>query len=378
MARRLATLTAELEQARAAVAASPDAVAVEQVAVEEVAATGTEDWWGEHTRVAPALRLVPPDPPTPTPAPTPAESPGTPLTPRSAWTPGPAPVPTPPSRPAAPARPHVPVVTPVLPVPGRHAARRSAPTGWAERMGVPDSLRGRVRLGAAHLSVVAVLVALASLVGAWWVVRGDPEPVPAPVAAPSAGQPLVPLDAAGSSPGAATGSAPPGTTQDGAESGTESTTGAAAAAGQGATVTVDVAGKVRSPGIAVLPAGSRVIDALEAAGGARRGVDLSTLNLARPLFDGEQVLVGAAPGTAPAPVPSTAAPPAASGAPALVNLNTASATELEELPQVGPVTAAAIVAWREEHGGFSSVDQLLEVDGIGEVTLGQIAPHATV
>jgi competence protein ComEA len=140
-------------------------------------------------------------------------------------------------------------------------------------------------------------------------------------------------------------------------------------------VTVDVAGKVRRPGIAVLGAGARVVDALEAAGGVRAGVDVAGLNLARVLVDGEQVLVGVP------PVPGVAASaPMPSGGPptALVNLNTADAAQLDTLPDVGPVTAESILAWRTEHGAFSSVDELLEVDGIGEATLARIAPLVTV
>ena len=143
------------------------------------------------------------------------------------------------------------------------------------------------------------------------------------------------------------------------------------------TVTVDVAGKVRHPGIAVLDAGARVVDALEAAGGARPGVDLTGLNLARVLVDGEQVVVGG-----PAPSGAAAAASAPAGAPsgpvAMVNLNTATESELDTLPEVGPVTAASILQWRDQHGGFTSVDELLEVDGIGEVTLGKLAPYVTV
>jgi competence protein ComEA len=140
-------------------------------------------------------------------------------------------------------------------------------------------------------------------------------------------------------------------------------------------VTVDVAGKVRRPGIAVLDAGARVVDALKAAGGARPGVDLSGLNLARVLVDGEQILVGV-----PAPVGLAASAAPSAGAPGgpLVNLNTATETELDGLPEVGPVTAQAILSWRDEHGGFSSVDELLEVDGIGDATLAKLAPLVTV
>ncbi len=133
-------------------------------------------------------------------------------------------------------------------------------------------------------------------------------------------------------------------------------------------------GKVRRPGIAVLRQGARVIDALRAAGGARPGVDLGGLNLARVLADGEQVVVGQA--VAPGPVPSGAE----SGSPVvgLVNINTADETALESLPEVGPVTAQAIMTYRSEHGGFSSIDQLLDVDGIGDATLAKLTPYVTI
>jgi competence protein ComEA len=141
-------------------------------------------------------------------------------------------------------------------------------------------------------------------------------------------------------------------------------------------VTIDVAGKVRHPGIAVLDTGARVVDAIKAAGGARPGVDLTGLNLARVLVDGEQVVVGA---VAPSGAAAEAVPSGAPSGPAtLVNLNTATETELDTLPDVGPVTAASILQWRDQHGGFTSVDELLEVDGIGDVTLGKLAPYVTV
>ena len=134
---------------------------------------------------------------------------------------------------------------------------------------------------------------------------------------------------------------------------------------------------MRRPGIAVLDAGARVVDALEAAGGARPGVDLTGLNLARVLVDGEQVVVG---GPAPTGAAASASPPPGdpSGPVVMVNLNTATESELDTLPEVGPVTAASILQWRDQHGGFTSVDELLEVDGIGEVTLGKLAPYVTV
>jgi competence protein ComEA len=137
-----------------------------------------------------------------------------------------------------------------------------------------------------------------------------------------------------------------------------------AAASAGAEVVVDVSGKVRHPGIHRLPAGSRVEDALRAAGGVRPGTSTEGLNRARLLVDGEQVVVGGPAG--PAPVPA-AGGPAAGGAPAApVALNTATVDQLDTLPGVGPVLAQHIIDFRTEHGGFRSVDELREVDGIGD------------
>lgn len=235
-----------------------------------------------------------------------------------------------------------------IPSPGRHAARR--PRRAVSRVPVPP-------IGPAHLTVVAVLVAAGLAVTAWWVVRGRAEPAVVTPPAPATVEPLV--------------AASDATPRDDAGE-------------PAATVTVDVAGKVRRPGIVVLDAGARVVDALEAAGGPRPGVDLAGLNLARLLVDGEQVVVGpatqaAAPPTQPPTTGGATGPPSPPADPAsLVNLNLATPAELESLPEVGPVTAAAIVAWRDEHGGFTAVDELLEVDGIGEVTLQQIAPYVTV
>jgi competence protein ComEA len=125
-------------------------------------------------------------------------------------------------------------------------------------------------------------------------------------------------------------------------------------------VVVAVAGEVARPGLVRLSAGSRVDDAVRAAGGVVAGADVGLLNLARKLVDGEQVLVGvdAPPGTAPA----AAAAPA--GGP--VDLNTATVADLDALPGIGPVLAQRIVDWRTEHGRFASVEQLREVTGIGE------------
>ncbi len=141
---------------------------------------------------------------------------------------------------------------------------------------------------------------------------------------------------------------------------------------------VHVAGWVEKPGVYELPEGSRVIDAIEAAGGSKRGAELAALNLAAVLTDGQQVLVPRA--TEAAQPPGTAAEPgtSTSGVASLVNVNVASAEELETLPGIGEVLAATIVQYREEHGPFTSIDQLLDVSGIGEVTLEELRDLVTI
>ncbi|MFE6333427.1 helix-hairpin-helix domain-containing protein [Streptomyces sp. NPDC057798] len=138
-----------------------------------------------------------------------------------------------------------------------------------------------------------------------------------------------------------------------------------ASASAGTEIVVDVSGKVREPGVHRLPPGSRVDDALRAAGGVRPGASTAGLNRARFLVDGEQVVVGApAPvqGGAPAPGPG----PAGAAPTAPVSLNTATPEQLDTLPGVGPVLAQHIIDHRTRNGGFRSVEELREVNGIGE------------
>lgn len=156
--------------------------------------------------------------------------------------------------------------------------------------------------------------------------------------------------------------------------------GSGTAAGSAGAV-VHVVGDVARPGVFTLPVGARVADAVAAAGGAVPGADLSGVNLARRVNDGEQIVVGVA---AQPPSPTGASPPGASAptsgdaGPGLVDLNRASSDDLQQLPRVGPVTAEKIIAHREQHGPFTSVEQLLEVPGIGEGTLSGLRDLVTV
>jgi competence protein ComEA len=130
--------------------------------------------------------------------------------------------------------------------------------------------------------------------------------------------------------------------------------------GEGGDLVVHVAGAVRRPGVYRMPAGSRVDDAVTRAGGASAGAELEAVNLAARLADGQQVVV-------PARAPGGAGAVAAADGP--ISLGTATAEQLEEIDGIGPVTAGAIVEFRDEHGGLSSVEQLDEVSGIGPATM---------
>jgi len=160
----------------------------------------------------------------------------------------------------------------------------------------------------------------------------------------------------------------------------------------GGSVVVAVAGTVRRPGVVTLPAGSRVTDAVAAAGGLLPGADPGLLNLARKVTDGEQVLVGVGPGApgapgvpgAPAhgqPGPSGQVPTGSGGGAGqpgvLLDLNLATSQQLDDLPGVGPVLAQRILDWRTTHGRFASVDQLREVTGIGEAKFADLRPLVT-
>jgi competence protein ComEA len=154
-----------------------------------------------------------------------------------------------------------------------------------------------------------------------------------------------------------------GQTESSFAAGTAGGSGASlAVTGAGGEVVVDVTGAVRRPGVYRMPAGSRVDDAVTRAGGAAPGAELEVINLAARLADGQQVVV-------PEAVPGGGAVAAAGSEEGPISLGTATAEQLEEIEGIGPVTAGDIVAFRDEHGGLSSIDQLDQVPGIGPATM---------
>ncbi len=214
---------------------------------------------------------------------------------------------------------------------------------WATLL--PVAVRtGRLDPGRRGALVLVLAALLAAVVAGGVVWRGRPQEVAVP-AVVSSGAPL---------PGASADSVP----------------------AADAVLVVSVDGKVVRPGVVRLPPGSRVDDAVRAAGGPSPGASTGLLNLARRLVDGEQVLVGVEPPPgAPAQGVAGAGGASAGG---LLDLNTATATDLDALPGIGPVLAQRIVDWRTEHERFASVDQLREVTGIGEAKFEDLRGAVTV
>lgn len=237
---------------------------------------------------------------------------------------------------------------PVAPEPWRAGPTGPPPSAWDPPRGLARWLPASWvaarwdpgRWGAIGLGAVAALAAVIAAVGVW---SGRPvaEPVPdlpvvaaaAPTSAAADPVPVVPA---------------------------------------GGPVIVNVAGKVRRPGLVTMREGARVGEAVEAAGGALPAVDLTPLNLAARVVDGQQIVVGA-PAPAPASPGSAAAAPAAAPAPGgKLDLNAASLEQLDALPGVGPVTAKKILDWRTQNGRFAAVEQLREIPGIGDARFGTL------
>lgn len=245
---------------------------------------------------------------------------------------------------------------------GRH--RRPAPPKPAI-LTVPVALRG-VRARPRRLAVLGVMVLLLMAAGvlgirvAWAHSSATPQPVAATAHGPPDGLVSRTVPVAFASGGAA---------------------GLPTAA---SVLLVHVVGQVRRPGVVRLSPGSRVLDAVRAAGGATSSADLNHLNLARPVADGEQIVVPkpgeiiVQGGTAGVGGAGAGSPAGAGSVGGLVNLNTADAAALDSLPGVGPVLAQRILDWRTQHGRFTSVDELGEVSGIGDKILANLRPKVTV
>lgn len=316
--------------------------------------------------------------------------------------------------------------------PGRGPARGQAARVFSSAVEVPESVAGArwgVQASVLRSVALAALLLVVALGGwTWWSGRqAAPHPVERPADADVQGAETSPRGAAAGTDavpgGAAPGEAAPGADPVPAETVASGEAGSAGAAGgdpaapvpagsqdpspgantgqdpasgagsaQGA-ATVHVVGEVLRPGVVRVPAGSRVGDAVAAAGGLTGQADEQRLNLARPVTDGEQILVlrpgeeppppaappgGGAPGPGGPGGPATPAGVDAAGDDGPLDLNTADQDALEELPGVGPVTAEHILAWREENGQFTTVDELMEVSGIGEKTLATLRPHVRV
>lgn len=238
--------------------------------------------------------------------------------------------------------------------------------------------------GLRALVAAGLLAAIVTGILAW---RSRPvaEPIAPPIPA-AAVQDLRPAADSAGGPGAAPGPAsharpdPADGAGPGATAYVAGSAGAVAATpGSPARVVVYVTGKVRDPGVYVLASGSRVADAIEAAGGLRKGAKPGGINLARRLTDGEQIVAGS-PVTAGMGPASGAAPGSAPGMPGagVVNLNTATAEQLDALPGIGGVIAQRIVDYRDAHGGFQSVDQLKEVPGIGDRKFAEMRDKVSV
>ncbi|HET8641484.1 MAG TPA: ComEA family DNA-binding protein [Pseudonocardiaceae bacterium] len=221
---------------------------------------------------------------------------------------------------------------------------RSVKVGWRIRRWLPPGTT-EVRMdpgrrAAVVLAAVLLLGAAAAGFGVW---RSRPVAETIPVSLPSA------------------------TSSDAAPNGTGE-------------LVVSVAGQVVRPGLVRLPPGARVADAVTAAGGPVPGADLTGLNLARRLTDGEHVVVGPAPmaaGAGAAGTGGSGAGGSGAAAGARVDLNTATLADLDALPGVGPVTAQRILDWREQHGRFTSIDQLREIEGIGETRFARLRDLVT-
>jgi competence protein ComEA len=229
----------------------------------------------------------------------------------------------------------------------------STSAGVAERREPPGSEvveeLPRQRFSRTHLGVISVLLVLGLLTAGWLLLRARPVAVASPSEVVTV-----------SSPTQTAASATPTTSRAVSK------------------IVVHVLGAVQHPGLVRLPENARVQDAIDAAGGLTNRADPGELNLAQPLSDGQQVVIGTRSDPAGEVRDQPESGRGGAAATGTLDLNQASQPQLEELPGVGPVTAQAILAWRQQHGRFSRIEELQEVDGIGPKTYAEIAPHVRV
>jgi competence protein ComEA len=201
-----------------------------------------------------------------------------------------------------------------------------------------------------HVGVIGVLLVLGLLAAGWLLLRARPVALASPGEVVTMGTPLQTAPTASPSSSASA-----------------------------TRLVVHVLGAVRDPGLVRLPENSRVQDAIDAAGGLTGRADPGELNLAQLVADGQQLVIGTTDDPA-GEVRDGREAGAGSGQPAMatLDLNRANQAQLEELPGIGPVTAQAILTWRQQHGRFSRIEELQEVDGIGPKTYAQLAPHVRV
>ena len=306
-----------------------------------------------------------------------------------------------------------PAEVPAEETPAEPAASQPESNGWADWDQQPDwnevddwaeweqaDQPGTTRSARWGLSPrVLLLVAVLALVAVvWGVTQFSAAPRAEQLASPSASAGSVQAVGAQQSPGAQPG------TQSTAQPGAHPSESAQGGASGEATVRVHVAGAVNNPGVYTLPAQGRAVDAIAAASGAAADADLDRVNLAGALSDGVQIYVphrgetaapaqiqpnggtanGAAQngasqgGTQPQPARTLTPAGSAQKGSTPVNINTATAEELQTLPRIGPAMAQRIIAWREAHGGFRSVDELDAVPGIGPSMLENLRPLVTI
>ncbi|WP_052462573.1 ComEA family DNA-binding protein [Nigerium massiliense] len=230
-------------------------------------------------------------------------------------------------------------------------------------------LRRGVELGREHLAVIAIIVLAGCLWTGYSMVQARSEPVAAPAVQEPAGPP--------SGPASSPPSGPPG---------------AGVSATPAPRLRVHVRGQVKRPGVVSVPEGARVLDAVNAAGGLTAGARPGDLNLAAVVPDGAQIVIGdpskpggrvvagltgETGGVAAAPA-AGAASGTAGTATTKVNLNTATAEQLDTLPGVGPVMVQKILSWRQEHQRFSRVEELQEIDGVGPKTFERLKDQVTL